>query len=214
MGLFSLVGSIIGGNKQAKASKEAARLQYQATQDGINESRRQYDQTRTDYQPFRDLGYGALDNFGNLLGNNGDANQRAEIDMLKASPLYQSLFDNGQEAMLASASATGGLRGGNFQEATMDFGRDTLNTVIRDQLANYGGAIGIGSGATDAVSSFGARAVQDQAQQRNMGAAANAQSALVRGGIAAQSWNNIGSFADSIPGMFAGGGGFNWGKLF
>ena len=214
MGLFSLIGGIIGGNKQAKASKEAARLQYDATQAGIAESRRQYDQTREDYQPFRDLGYGALDNFGNLLGINGEANQRAEIDLLKASPLYQSLFDNGQEAMLASASATGGLRGGNFQEASMDFGRDTLNTVIRDQLANYSGAIGIGSGATDAVASFGARAVQDQNEQRNMGAAANAQSALVRGGISAQNWNNIGSFADSIPGMFAGGGGFDWAKAF
>jgi len=215
MGLFSLIGGIIGGKQQAKASKEAARIQSAATEKGIAESARQYDQTRTDYQPFRDVGYGALDNFSNLLGINGAEQQQSEIDMLKASPLYQSLFDNGQEAMLASASATGGLRGGNFQEATMDFGRDTLNTVIRDQLANYGGAIGIGSGATDAVSSFGARAVQDQAQQRNMGAAANAQSALVRGGIAAQNWNNAGSFADSAASMFMpGGGGFNWGKLF
>lgn len=219
MGLFSLIGGIIGGNKQAKASKEAARLQYEATQDGIAESRRQFNQTREDYQPFRDLGYGALDNFGDLIGINGAEAQQSEIDLLRASPLYQSLFDNGQEAMLASASATGGLRGGNFQGALADFGRDTLNTVIRDQLANYGGAIGIGSGATDAVSSFGARAVQDQNQQRNFGAAANAQSALVRGGIAAQNWNNVGSFVDGIASMAAGGpggggGGFNWGKLF
>lgn len=214
MGLFSLIGGIIGGGQQAKASKEAARLQYQGTQDSIAETARQYDLTRSDYQPFRDLGVGALDNFGNLLGINGAEQQQAEIDLLKASPLYQSLFNNGQEAMLASASATGGLRGGDFQEASMDFGRDTLNAVIRDQLANYSGAIGIGSGATDAVSSFGARAVESQNQQRNMGAAANAQSALVRGGIAAQNWNNLGGFADSLTSAFSGGGGFDWGKLF
>ena len=208
-----MIGSIFGGNSQKKAVKKAGQLQYDAAMQGIAESRRQYDQTRSDYQPFRDLGYGALDGFGDLIGINGDANQMEQIEMLKASPLYQSLFDNGQEAMLASASATGGLRGGNFQEASMDFGRDTLNTVIRDQLANYGGAIGIGSGATDAVASFGARAVQDQNQQRNAGAGALAQSALVRGGINAQNWNNVGGFLDSIPSMFAGGG-FNWGKLF
>ncbi|RPF70444.1 hypothetical protein [Aurantiacibacter spongiae] len=213
MGLFSLIGGIISGNKQAKASKEAARLQYDATQQGIRENARQYDQTRADYQPFRDLGYDALGNFGDLLGLNGGDAQSAEIAALQASPLYQSLFSNGQDAILASASATGGLRGGNTQGALADFGRDTLSSVIQNQLANYGGAIGIGSGATDAVSSFGARAVQDQAALRNQGAAANAQSALVRGGIAGQNWSNIGSFADSIPQMFAGGG-FNWGKLF
>lgn len=215
MGLFSLIGGIIGGNKQAKASKEAARLQYEATQDGIAESRRQYDLTRGDYQPFRDLGYAALDNFGDLVGINGADAQQSEIDMLRASPLFQSLFDNGQEAILASASATGGIRGGNTQGALADFGRDTLNQVILDQLANYGGAIGIGSGATDAVSSFGARAVENQAGMRERGAAANAQSALVRGGIAAQNWNNFGSFADSAVSMIGGGGGgFDWGKLF
>lgn len=135
--------------------------------------------------------------------------------MLMASPLYQSLFDNGMDTILASASATGDMRGGNTKANLADFGRDTLNTVIRDQLANYGGAIGIGSGATDAVSSFGARAVQDQNQQRNMGAAANAQAQLVKGGIAAQNWNNLGSFVDSAASMFVpGGGSFNWGKLF
>lgn len=215
MGLFSLIGGIIGGNKQAKASKEAARLQYEATQDGIAESRRQYDLTRGDYQPFRDLGYAALDNFGDLVGINGADAQQSEIDMLRASPLFQSLFDNGQEAILASASATGGIRGGNTQGALADFGRDTLNQVILDQLANYGGAIGIGSGATDAVSSFGARAVENQAGMRERGAAANAQSALVRGGIAAQNWNNFGSFADNAVSMIGGGGGgFDWGKLF
>lgn len=213
MGLFSLIGSIIGGNKAGKAAERAGDKQYQAAMQGIAESKRQYNTTRADYQPFRELGYGALDNFSDLIGINGAEAQRGEIDMLRESPLYQTLFDSGQDAILASASATGGLRGGNTQGALADFGRDTLNTVIRDQLANYGGAIGIGSGATDAVASFGARAVQDQNAQRNFGAAAQAQGILTKGGIAAQNWMNAGSFVDSIPGMFAGGG-FNWGKLF
>ena len=215
MGIFSLIGGIIGGNKQAKASKEASRLQHQATMAGIDESRRQYDQTREDYDPFRQLGYSALDNFSDLVGLGEPESQAAAIEQLKASPMFQGLFDNGLEAMMAAGSATGGLRGGNMQGALAGFGRDTLNTVIRDQLANYGGAIGIGSGATDAVASFGARAVQDQNQLRNEGAAARAQSALVRGGIGAQNWNNIGGFADNVLSSFAGGGGgFNWGKLF
>lgn len=215
MGLFSgilgLAGSIFGGNSASKGARDAARIQAAAAEKGIAESRRQYDLTRSDYQPFRDLGYGALDNFGNLIGINGADKQQAEIDLLKASPLYQSLFDNGQEAMLASASATGGLRGGNFQEASMDFGRDTLDTVIRDQLANYSGAIGIGSGATDAVSSFGARAVESNNAARERAAAGSAQARLVGAGAQNQMWNNLGSTFGNI---LDGGGGFDWGKLF
>jgi hypothetical protein len=216
VGLFSFVGSLIGGNKQAKASKEAARLQYDATMAGINESKRQFDVTRADYQPYQDLGKSAIDPLGNLVGTNGAAAQQGIIDQLKGGPLYTSLIDSGEEALLANASATGGLRGGNTQDALARFRGDTLNSVIANQLSQYAGLVGIGSGATDAVSNFGANAVNAQNQLRNQGAAAQAQSALIRGGIAGQSWKNAGStIEDIIKGQINDGqSGFNWKLLF
>ena len=204
IGLFSLIGGFLGGKQQAKASKEAARIQAAATEKGIAESARQYDQTREDYQPFRDLGYSGIEGFSDLVGLGGAQAQQGAINRLRESPLYQSLYGNGRDSILAAASATGGLRGGNTNASLYRLGEDTLSNVIQQQLANYAGTIGIGSGATDAVAGFGARAVENQNVMRQQGAAAQAQSALVRGGIAAQNWNNIGGFADDAIGSIFG----------
>lgn len=214
MGLFSFVGSLIGGNQQAKASKEAARLQYDSTMAGINESKRQFDVTQENYAPYQALGTSAIPMLGDLVGTNGADAQQAIIDQLKGGPLYTSLTGAGEEAILANASATGGLRGGNTQDALARFRGDTLNSVIANQLAQYSGLVGIGSGATDAVSNFGANAVAQQNALRNQGAAAQAQSALIRGGIAAQNWKNAGSLIDDTISSAIGGGGFNWKSLF
>lgn len=43
--------------------------------------------------------------------------QEAMIDQAQQSPLYQSLVSGGEEAALAQASATGGLRSGNIKDA-------------------------------------------------------------------------------------------------
>src|SRR5690606_14702966 len=105
VGLFSLIGGLIGGNAQAKASKKAAQLQYDAAQQGIAEQRREYDLTRSDYQPWITTGTQALGGQGDLLGLNGADAQQAAIAALQGSPLYQSLYRNGQEAVLQNASA-------------------------------------------------------------------------------------------------------------
>lgn len=206
MGIFSAIAGIFGGNKQSKAAKQAAQLQYDAAMAGLNEERRQFDITRADYQPYQDLGKSAINPLGNLVGVNGEAAQQGIIDQLKAGPLYTSLIDSGEEALLANASATGGLRGGNTQDALARFRGDTLNSVIADQLAQYSGLVGIGSGATDAVSNFGAAAVARQNALRNQGAGALAQAKLVQGGIAARNWANFGNTLDDALAAILGGG--------
>jgi len=209
VGLFSFIGSIIGGNSAKKGADKAAQLQYDAAMKGIDETKRQFDITRADYQPFRELGVDAAPMLGDLVGTNGSQAQQAIINQLKGGPLYTSLIDSGEEALLANASATGGLRGGNTQDALARFRGDTLNSVIANQLAQYSGLVGIGSGATDAVSNFGANAVAQQNALRGQGAGAQAQAALIRGGINSQNWKNAGSFIDdSISAAL--GGGFNF----
>jgi hypothetical protein len=206
MGLFSLIGGIIGGNKQAKATRRAAQLQYDAAMAGIDETRRQFDLTRADFASEQQLGEDGIGGFRRLVGLDGAEAQQAEIDALRASPLYQSIFNNGRDTILATASATGGLRGGNTQDALARFGGDALSQVIRQQLSDYAGTIGIGMGSDQAIGNFGAAAVRDINDSRNAGAGAMAQSALVRGGIAAQNWANAGSFLDNGISAALGGG--------
>ncbi len=219
MGLFSVIGGIIGGGKQKKAAKKASQLQYDAAIKGIDESARQFDATRADFQPYQEAGVGALDKISALLGLSGGEQQQAEINGLRESPLFKSLYRSGEEAVLSNASATGGLRGGNNVTGLAEFGEDTLSKLIQQQLSNYGGLASAGMGAAGNVGAFGADAVNQQAQLRNQGAGAKAQYQLIKGGIAAQNFNNIGGFLDDglsaiLGGGGGGGGGFSFKKLF
>jgi len=213
MGLFSLIGGIISGKQQAKASKQAARLEYQAAQEGIAEQARQFNVTRQDFAPYQEAGQQALTGLSGLMGLNGGDQQASAISALRDSPLYRSLYSSGEEAVLQNASATGGLRGGNAQASLYEMGEGTLSSVIAQQLANYGGLVGMGTGAAGAVGNFGANSVANQAMLRSQGAQAQAQDRLVRGGIAGQNWANAGSFIEDTIGQVASGG-FNWKSLF
>lgn len=208
MGLFSDIAGIIGGAKQAKASKKASQLQYQASQDAIAEQRRQFDTTREDFQPFLDTGTAALGGYGDLLGLNGDETQAGAVDALRASPLFQSLYDTGEEAILANASATGGLRGGNTNNSLARFGRDTLADVIQRQLSNLGGLISTGSGAAGSVGQFGANASQNIGNYLTQGAQAQSSGILNSARLKAQNLQTGAGAFENILGSFFGGGGF------
>lgn len=68
MGIFSFLGGIIGGSKAAKASKKATAAQVQAQQLAIDEQRRQYDLSRSDFSPYLNTGTQALGAQRDLLG--------------------------------------------------------------------------------------------------------------------------------------------------
>lgn len=219
MGLFSFVGSLLGAGSSKKAAKKAAKDQNAALDRAIAETRRQFDITNANFQPYRDIGGKGLAGLGDLTGVNGAPQQQTAIDALKASPFYQSLFRNGEEALLQNASATGGIRGGNTERGLADFGADTLMQTIQQQLANLGGLAGIGMGATNATANFGQNASNNIAgfnvdQGKNL-----ASKDLAVGGINSQMWNNAGSFVDqaiqAAISAGAGGGGapFSIGKF-
>ena len=139
MGLFSLIGGIIGGGKAKKASKKATQAMVDAYNRGIDVQNQQFETTRADFAPWRTTGTTALSQLGDLVGTNGADEQAAAIDQLKASPFYQRLFGQGQDAVLAAASATGGMRGGDTQRGLYDAGVDTLMDVYNRQLSSLGG---------------------------------------------------------------------------
>jgi hypothetical protein len=203
----SLFGGIMGGKSAKKAAKKAAAAQERATQAAIGEERRQFDLTRSDFMPYLDAGKGGLAGLGDLVGVNGGDKQGAAITALQASPYYQSLYKNGLEANLQNASATGGIRGGNEVRSLADFGADTLNQTIQQQLSALAGLAGMGQGATNAVSNFGQNAANNIANLNVARGQAQAGSALAIGGINSGMWNNIGSSLSGLLGGKGGGGG-------
>lgn len=163
MGLFStilqvgggIIGTFLGASDNKKAIGKATDAQLAMLQKGIDEQARQYDLSRGDVMPWMESGKLALGDMGDLLGLNGPEAAAAAIAALKASPMFTSLFNTGEEAILQNASATGGVRGGNTQRSLADFGADLLAQVIQQQLGNLGGISGAGVGAAGNLGQLG-----------------------------------------------------------
>lgn len=207
MGLFSSIAGIFGSNKKKKAAQQAAAAQTAAFQQGIDATSAQNELLQQQLEPYLTAGDQALGQQSNLLGLNGAGVQLGSIDALKASPLYQSLFGNGEDAILANGSATGGLRGGNTQRSLADFGRDTLAQTIEAQLSRLGGLSGQGLSAATNGGALGAQSVaqltallsgQGQAKAGGILGAANAD---------LEKYGNIANLVGSAIGSFNFGGG-------
>ena len=88
-----------------------------------------------------------------LLGLNGPAKQQAAIDAIRTSPQFTSMQQLGENRILANASATGGLRGGNVQGALAQFSPALLSQLIDQQYSRLGGLTTTGANAAAGVGS-------------------------------------------------------------
>lgn len=86
----------------------------------------------------RDQGLAGLSDFYS-------GNQQALIDQAQASPFYQTMMEQGQDAVLRNAGATGGLRSGNANAALAQNSQSVLNNLVQQQLSGLQGMAGIGT---------------------------------------------------------------------
>lgn len=98
-----------------------------------------------------------------LAGLDGpEAYQRA-IAQVESSPEFASMMQQGEEALLQNASATGGLRGGNTQAALMQMRPAILSQLIEQQYGRLGGLAGAGQQAAGGIAQMGQAAAAGQA---------------------------------------------------
>lgn len=203
----SIVGGITGASAQADAASNAAQLQADAAargEAGVNNRFAEYQKL---ISPFVQAGTGALTQQGNLIGLNGGGAQTDAIAALRNSPEFAALSQQGQEAILANASATGGLRGGNVQGALAQFQPALLSQLISQQYSRLGGLAGMGANAAAGVGSAGMSAAELSAQLMGQGAAATAGGVMAQGSVPRQAFGDL----LSMGSMFAGAGGFGGG---
>jgi len=213
IGLFSLIGSIIGSGSEKKGIRAGTAAEVNAFNQGISTLNNQWNTTNSEFAPYRDLGASAVGSLGDLMGLNGNDKLQAAITGLQSGPLYQSLYKNGLEANLQNASATGGIRGGNEVRSLADFGANTLASVIQNQLAQYMAAAGLGEGAVNQSAGYGAQNAGNVAGLLGDIGQAKAGQHFAIGGINAGNWNNIGGFLDGAAKSATSGGGFSLGGL-
>jgi hypothetical protein len=195
--------TLVSGYMQGEAAKDAALTQSGASQAGIEEQRRQFDVVQKLLEPYVTGGTEAFKQQQALVGVQGPEAQRAAISAIEQGPAFQALTEQGENALLQRASATGGLRGGNVQAALAQFRPQILSQLIEQQygqlggLAKFGQASAAGTGA--AAQETGANVAQLLA----------AQGAATAGGqmAAGKAFASIPSAISGGLGIFSGLGG-------
>jgi len=169
---LGLAGSVIGGIQANRGASKAANAQVQAAQLGVEENRRQFDLVQSLLKPYVEGGTAAFKQQQNLLGVGGAAAQQQAIGALQNSPFFQAQLNQGTNALLQNASATGGLRGGNTQAALAQFAPQLLQQTYQNQLANLGGLASAGLGAATGTGAAAQNAAAQNSQLfGNMGQA-------------------------------------------
>lgn len=173
-GVVGIGSSVYSAVNNANATNKAANTQAAAAQ-----------QAAATYQPYLQGGQSALAQQMQLLGlGSGAGGQAGAISQLQQSPLYQALYHNGQQSVLANAAATGGLRGGNTEASLYNLGVNTLAQTYQNQFNNLGSITGLGENAAAGVGN-------------NLNAAAAAQAGGILGGANAN--NQIANTIAGIP---------------
>jgi len=211
--------TLVSGLAQADAASSAAAAQTQASEAGIAEQRRQFDKVQELLKPYVEAGTGAIEGLEPfaaagvpalqaqqaLLGLAGPEAQRQAIQQLSTSPQMEALVQQGENALLQRASATGGLRGGNVQAALAQFRPQVLSELIGQQYSRLGGLTALGQETTSNLARLG------QASAAGTGAAAQESGANIASLLAQQGAAQAGAqiaqgkaFA-SIPAAISGG---------
>jgi hypothetical protein len=195
--------TLVSGMAQADAAQSAAATQAGASEAGIAEQRRQFDTVQKLLEPYVTGGAEAFKQQQALIGAQGPEAQRAAIAALEQGPAFQALTQQGENALLQRASATGGLRGGNVQAALAQFRPQMLNQLIEQQYSQLGGLSKFGQASAAGV---GAAAQETGANVSNLLAQ---QGAAQAGGqlAAGRAFASIPSAISGGLGIFSGLGG-------
>ena len=211
--------TLVSGMMQADAASSAASAQGASAQAGIDEQRRQFDKVQEllkpystagekalgGLEPFAAAGAPALEQQQALLGLRGPEAQRKAISGIEQGGQFQALMQQGENALLQNASATGGLRGGNIQGALAQFRPQLLSSLIDQQYGRLGGLTALGQTTTQNLAGLG------QASAAGTGAAAQTTGANIANLLgqqgAAQAGAEIaqGKAFGAIPAAISGG---------
>ena len=184
--------TLVSGLAQSNAAESAASTQAASAQGGIDEQRRQFDAVQKllapyvqaggsalgGYAPYQAAGTGALPTLQQyaqagapaleqqqaLIGLRGPEAQRQAIAAIEGGEQFKAMSQQGEEALLQRASATGGLRGGNVQGALAQFRPQLLNELINQQYGRLGGLAATGGTVAQNLASGGLSATGELAR--------------------------------------------------
>lgn len=195
--------TLISGMAQADAASSAAATQAGSAQAGIDEQRRQFDAVQKLLAPYTQAGPGALEAQQSFLGLKGPEAERAAIERISGGETFKALTQQGENALLQRASATGGLRGGNIQGALAQFRPQLLSSLIDQQYGRLGGMTALGQQSAAGVGTAGLQTGVNVANLLGQQGAAQAGADIAQG----KAFGAIPAAISGGLGLFSGLGG-------
>lgn len=145
--------SLYGSNKASKAAKSAAQTQAAAADRATEVQKEMYDQTRSDFDPFRKTGTNAL---GRLVGFNPQSYQGSQFSYngssnpsyasqqyqpsqfnFEESPSYQFRKEQGMDGIQSQAAAGGGLLSGATLKALNQYNSNLASQEYDNAFNQY-----------------------------------------------------------------------------
>lgn len=203
--------TLIGGALGSSSASKAAGDQNSAAQAQLAQQNAQFQQIQQLLSPYVSAGTGALGQQGDLLGLNGTDKQGAAYGAIQNSPGFQAMLKQGTNSILQNASATGGLRGGNTENALAQFSPNLLAQTIQQQFQNLGGLTSVGQNAAAGVGNAGMQTGNNITQILGQQGQINAGNALAQGRAGAGIINGIGQIGGAFAGYNGFGGSGGWG---
>lgn len=158
----NLVGDITGRNaadNAVDAQKDALAASMGIQREALDQQMEMFNRQQEMLSPFVDQAEGAMGQMGAITGTEGAEAQQAAYGAIQNSPMFQSQVQQGENALLQNAAATGGVRGGNMQAALSQFRPQMLQNSINQQYDQLGGIASLGMGPlSQAASGFGSMA--------------------------------------------------------
>lgn len=191
------LGSVGSAAIGSSAAKKAGQQQYDASLAGVAETRAAREELARRLEPYAAAGTPALRAQMAALGLSGPEAQEAYVAEQEQSPIFQAMLRQSEDAMRQNASATGGLRGGNFQGALAQFRPALLNQFLTQQYERLGGLTTLGQQSAAGVGTAGMQSASSIADLLAQGGAAQAGATLG----SAKAWSQPFNLMSTLGGM-------------
>jgi hypothetical protein len=151
------------GDQQAEKVNEAAQFGVDAADAGIGKVRAVAAQDAKRNTLTQRTGEDARRQQRALAGLDGPEAQAAALAQIEGSPQFGEMVRQSEQAIMANASATGGLRGGNVQQSLAQNRPAILSQLIDQQYNRFGGLAAAGQQSSQFQSGLGLQAAGMQA---------------------------------------------------
>ena len=188
----------MGSRKQAKAAESASQLQYEATSDAAKQQREMFDILNAQQAPYREAGYGALNQINTMLPQ--FTKEFTSADLIKnLDPSYQFMLQQGLGATGQAMNVGGG--GSNVDLARQRFAQEYAKSGAQQAFNNYQSQQ---SNIYNRLSNLAGIGQAAQSQANTLGSnTANALSQLGIGGASALGAGQVGA-ANAMAGAYGG----------